>query len=157
MPAVTLHRPAFQELSFRQALLSDPATMAYNHAYGGTIDFPQERWAVWYERWVESVAGERFYRYLYDPQADAFVGEAAYHFDSELNGYLCDVIVPAVCRGRGYGTQGLTLLCEAAKANGIERLYDNIAIDNPSITVFLRSGFQEVSRNKEYVLLAKAL
>lgn len=157
MSAILLHRPALEELSFRQAFLSDPATMAYNHAYGGTIDFPQERWADWYNRWVEDASGERFYRYLYDPQTGNFVGEAAYHFDGELGGYICDVIVPADCRGRGYGTQGLALLCAAAKANGVERLYDNIAVDNPSIDVFLRSGFREVSRNGEYVLVAKDL
>ena len=50
MPTVTLHRPALEELSFRQSLLSDPDTMAYNHAWGGTIDFPQERWEDWYGR-----------------------------------------------------------------------------------------------------------
>ncbi len=154
MPAIILHRPALEELSFRQALLGDLATMAYNHAYGGTIDFPRERWADWYARWVEH-PDQRFYRYLYDPRADAFVGEAAYHFDEELNGYVCDVIVHAACRGRGYGGQGLALLCEAAKENGVERLYDNIAVDNPSVSLFLKRGFREVSRNEEYVLVAK--
>lgn len=157
MSAILLHRPAFEELSFRQALLGDSATMAYNHAYGGTIDFPRERWGNWYGRWIEDTSGERFYRYLYDPQTGNFVGEAAYHFDGKLDGYICDVIVSAACRGRGYGTQGLALLCEAAKANGVERLYDNIAVDNPSVAVFLRSGFREVLRNEEYVLVAKDL
>ena len=157
MSAILLHRPALEELAFRQAFLGDPETMAYNHAYGGTIDFPRERWADWYNRWVENTFGERFYRYLYDPKEKSFVGEAAYHFDGELDGYVCDVIVPAAFRGRGYGTQGLALLCEAAKANGVERLYDNIAVDNPSVAVFLRSGFREVSRNRECILVAKDL
>lgn len=157
MSVILLHRPTFEELSFRQVLLGDPATMAYNHAYGGTIDFPRERWGDWYDRWVEDASGERFYRYLYDPRTGNFVGEAAYHHDVELDGYICDVIVPAACRGRGYGTQGLALLCAAAKANGVGRLYDNIAADNPSVTVFLRSGFREVSRNEEYILVVKDL
>lgn len=157
MSAIRLHRPALEELAFRQAFLSDSATMAYNHAWGGTIDFPRERWADWYGRWVEDASGQRFYRYLYDPQEEAFVGEAAYHFDGELNGYICDVIVPAACRGRRYGRQGLALLCAAAKANGVERLYDNIAIDNPAVTLFLCSGFREVSRNEEYILVARDL
>ena len=30
-------------------------------------------------------------------------------------------------RGRGYGAQGLNLLCKAAAENGIEILYDDIA------------------------------
>lgn len=157
MKNITLHRPTIDELSFRQQLLSDPATMAYNHAWGGTIDFPPERWAEWYARWVEEPSGQRFYRYIYDAAEDVFAGETAYHFDGELNTFLCDVIVRASCRGRGYGRRGLELLCEAAKLNGIERLSDNIAADNPSVSLFLRCGFYEVSRNKDYILVEKNL
>ena len=155
MPIVTLHRPALEELAFRQTLLGDQDTMAFNHAYGGTIEFPRERWVDWYGRWVEDASGERFYRYLYDAEADAFVGEVSYHLDEELGGYVCDVIVPAGLRGRGYGYQGLALLCQAAKDNGVPRLLDNIALDNPSVALFLKSGFREIGRNEEYVLVAK--
>lgn len=151
---LTLYRPALEELSFRQALLGDGATMAYNHAWGGTIVFPRERWPDWYRRWVE-VPDRRFYRYLRD--ADAFVGEAAYHFDGELDGYVCDVIVHAAHRWNGYGGQGLELLCGAAKENGVDRLYDNIALDNPSVALFLRHGFWEIKRTEEYVLVARDL
>lgn len=157
MSTITLYRPTMEELLFRQQLLADPATMAFNHAWGGTIDFPRERWADWYARWVEDSSGERFYRYLYDGAADGFVGEAAYHFDGELDAYVCDVIVSASCRGRGYGGQGLALLCEAARENGIKRLCDNIAIDNPSVSLFLKAGFREIFRNEEYILVAKDL
>lgn len=157
MSTITLHRPAMDELSFRQEWLADPDTMAFNHAYGGTINFPKERWADWYARWVEDATGQRFYRYLYDVGQDAFVGEVAYHFDGELDAYICDVIVPATHRGRGYGSHGLTLLCQAAKERGVIRLQDNIAVDNPSISVFLKSGFREVYRNDKYILVAKDL
>lgn len=157
MPTVILHRPALEELSFRRSLLSDPDTMAYNHAWGGTIDFPRERWADWYGRWLEDTSGTRFYRYLYDPKLDAFVGETAYHLDEELGGYICDVIVSARYRGRGYGIQGLDLLCQAAKANGVSRLLDNIAADNPSVSLFRKAGFREIGRNETYILVAKDL
>lgn len=157
MSTVTLHRPALEDLSFRQSLLSDPDTMAYNRAWGGTIDFPRERWADWYGRWLEDASGARFYRYLYAPQPNVFVGEAAYHLDEELGGYICDVIVSAQYRGRGYGTQGLDLLCQAAKANGVPRLLDNIAVDNPSVSLFLKAGFREIGRNETYILVAKNL
>lgn len=157
MPAIALYRPALEELTFRQTLLADEATMAYNHAYGGTIDFPRERWADWYRRWIEDTSGARFYRYLYDCQTDAFAGETAYHFDEELDGYVCDVIVHAACRGKGYGRQGLALLCGVAKENGVLRLYDNIALDNPSVGLFLESGFREVRRTEAYILVAKDL
>ena len=75
--------------------------------------------------------------------------------DEELGGYVCDVIVPAGLRGRGYGYQGLALVCQAAKDNGVPRLLDNIALDNPSVALFLKSGFREIGRNEEYVLVAK--
>lgn len=156
MEQVVLYRPALEELSFRRSLLADPETMAYNRAWGGTLDFPEERWADWYRRWVEE-PDRRFYRYLRLAGTDTLVGEAAYHWDEELGEYLCDVIVAASCRRRGYGAQGLALLCEAAGENGVQRLCDNIALDNPSAALFLRAGFRERSRNETYLLLEKVL
>lgn len=152
-----LRRPRLEELAFRQTLLADPDTMAYNHAYGGTIGFPRARWADWFARWVENGTGERFYRYLCREDTGEPVGEAAYYFDGELNGYICDVVVLARYRGRGFGRQGLELLCAAAKENGVDRLADNIAIDNPSAELFRRCGFRERLRNAEYILMEKVL
>ena len=157
MNEVMLYRPELDEMGFRQALLNDPETMAYNHAYGGTIDFPQERWADWYGRWVGDKTGERFYRYLYHGPSRLFVGEAAYHYDGELGAYICDVLVSARHRGRGFGRQGLALLCAAAKGNGVKRLADNIAVDNPSVELFFSAGFRERFRNEEYILVEKEL
>ena len=146
-----------EELAFRRELLADPDTMAYNHAYGGTIDFPPERWADWYARWVVDGAGERFYRYLRRESDGAPAGEAAYHYDGALGEYLCDVLVAASYRGRGFGRQGLELLCAAARENGVKRLVDNIAIDNPSVGLVLSVGFRERLRNDEYILVEKEL
>lgn len=157
MPEVILHRPGLDELSFRRSLLEDPETMAYNHAFGGTISFPKERWADWYARWVENETGERFYRYLLSTETGEFVGEAAYHFDSEFGGHVCDVLVSAGYRGRGFGAKGLELLSAAAKENGVKRLMDNIALDNPSVELFRKMGFRERLRTKEYILMEKDL
>lgn len=157
MQNLTLHRPELVELDFRQWLLSDPDTMAYNHAYGGAVPFPPERWADWHDRWVGGESGERFYRYLRRELDGVFVGEAAYHYDGELDMFLCDVLVAAKYRGRGYGRQGLALLCAAAKENGLTRLCDNIAADNPSVTLFFQAGFRERLRNDEYILVEKEL
>ena len=155
MEKISLHKPSYEELTFRKDFLADPETMAYNHAYGGTIDFPVERWADWFRRWVEEPDG-RFYRYL-RLEDGTFVGEAAYHWDQELGEYICDVIVTARHRRKGYGAQGLALLCGAAKQNGVTRLCDNIAVDNPSVRMFLRAGFRERFRNEEYMLVEKEL
>ena len=67
------------------------------------------------------------------------------------------MIIYAPYRGKGYGYEGLSLLCEYAKNNGIAELYDDIAIDNPSINLFLKCGFKEVLRANEYVLVKNKL
>ena len=146
--------PRPDELWFRQKMLADGATMAYNRAYGGTIGFPEERWPDWYERWIAHPEG-RYYRYLRESVSGEFVGEIAYHFDGEK--YLADVIVHAPYRRRGYGAAGLTLLCDAARKNGVAVLHDDIAADNPSVGLFLRCGFTVEYRTDEIVMVKKVL
>ena len=150
-----LYKPQLDELWFKAKMMSDEATMAYNHAYGGTIPFPQERWAAWYDRWIGNHENKRFYRYV--KANDAFAGEAAYRFDEERQIYIADVIIYAPYRGRGYGREALMLLCEAAKKAGIRALYDDIAIDNSSVRLFLKCGFTEELRTSEYILVKKEL
>lgn len=70
---------------------------------------------------------------------------------------MADVIVYAPFRKKGYGSIGLNLLCNAAKQNGIKQLYDDIAIDNPSVTMFLKNGFVEEYRTSEFIMLKKEL
>ena len=54
-------------------------------------------------------------------------------------------------RGQGFGKEGLKLVCDAARANGIEALYDNIALDNGAVQMFLNCGFTEIRRTEEAV------
>lgn len=157
MEELELYRPVLEELEFREKCLGDPETMSYNHAYGGTIAFPRERWADWYAGWIADNGGSRYYRYLRLRDSGALVGNIAYHFDEGGGEYMCEVIVAARYRGRGFGRQGLELLCAAAKANGVKRLVDDIAIDNPSVELFRRAGFRERLRTDEYVLMEKEL
>ena len=154
---LTYYKPRLEELRFRERLLADGETMAYNRAWGGTIPFPAACWADWYKRWVEADAGQRWYRYLCDSGAKAFVGEIAYHYDAELPGYLANVIVFSAYRGRGYGSRGLELLCAAAKENGVDVLYDDIASDNPAAAMFLRHGFAEERRTGDRIILRRVL
>ena len=150
-----LYEPHIEDLWFKEKMMGDEQTMAYNHAYGGTIPFPKEHWADWHDRWIINHNDKRFYRYIKD--RDTFVGEVAYHFDGERQIYIADVIIYAPYRGKGYGRKGLLLLCETAKANGIRELYDDIAIDNSSVALFLKCGFAEVLRTSEYVLVKKEM
>ena len=85
------------------------------------------------------------------------MGEAAYHYDPDMDLYLADVIISAKSRRQGFGKAGLLLLCEAAKNENIPELYDNIAIDNPGINLFLQCGFHEEYRTKEIIMLKKQL
>ena len=153
---ISFYKPLIEDLWFRQALMADPETMSYNNAWGGTIPFPREKWAEWYDFWVKN-PDKRFYRYIATGKSRSFVGEAAYHYDEDLQVYLADIIVSAKCRKRGYGKAGLQKLCAAAKAAGIPEMYDNIARDNPGIRLFLQCGFREEYRTEEIIMLKKQL
>ncbi len=152
-----LYEPKPEDLWFRQRLLADEETMSYNRAWGGTIPFPESDWQDWYDHWLVRHENRRFYRYLRDPLNGAFVGEVAYHYDEEQAVWLADVIVASRFRGRGFGTEGLRLLCEAAAANGIGVLRDDIAVGNPAVSLFLKAGFTEEYRTDEIVMLKKNL
>ena len=154
---VILHEPALSELWFRQAYLNDPETMSYNHAWGGVIPFPREEWEGWYEHWLVRHEGRRFFRYLKDSETGSFLGEIAYHYDGSRAIWLADVIVKDEYRGRGFGTEGLRLLCEEAAKRGVDFLYDDIALDNPGIGIFLKAGFAEEYRTAEVIMLKKDL
>ena len=154
---LSLYKPELEELRFRQKLLADPDTMSYNRKWGGTIDFPREKWKDWYQRWVGADEKKRFYRYLVNTSEKMFVGEAAYHYDESRDIFLCDIIVYAGYRGNGYGTEGLRLLCEAAKGNGVAVLYDDIAADNPAVKLFLDNGFTVEQRTEDIVTVKKIL
>ena len=154
---LTVYIPAIDDLWFRQQMLEDDETMSYNHAWGGAIPWPREKWGEWYDCWIEHPQRKRYYRYLREVETGAFVGEIAYHWDDDQKLCLADVIVYAPYRGRGYGREGLRLLCHAAKDNGFEALYDDIAADNPAIELFLGEGFVQVSETKMIRLLRKDL
>ena len=129
--------------------------MAYNARWGGTIDFPPERWPAYARRWLCGDSA-RFYRFLRDARTGELVGEAAYRVD-DAGRALASVIVHSRFRGRGYGGLAIELLCDSARANGLDALYDEIAADNPALGLFLRHGFVEIGRDDERVLVMRAL
>lgn len=149
------YKPELKDLWFRKKMLEDEETMTYNKAWGGTIPFPEEDWKEWYDHWIADAGDRRYYRYL--RANNQFVGEIAYHYDAEIGGCIADVIIYSKFRGKGYGGQALDLLCSTAKQNGIDVLYDDIAIDNPAIKLFLYHGFSEVGRTEGKVILKKEL
>ena len=153
---LTAVKPAFEDLWFREIMLKDEETMSFNHLWGGTIAFPKERWKDWYDFWVKNPDDRRYYRYLQE-SVDGFVGEIAYHYDPEIEGYLANVIIYSRFRRKGYGNEALDILCEEAKKKGIDTLYDDIASDNPAISLFLKHGFFEDGRAGDKIILKKKL
>lgn len=150
---LTLYKPAMNDLWFRQRLLADPVTMSYNEKWGGVIDFPEDRWQAWYERWIDREPS-RFYRYLVSENGQ-FVGEISFH--TEDGRCLLDVIVFSPFRKKGYGREGLHLLCAAAKTMGYTEVWDSIALDNPGIALFLSEGFTVEYRDETAVWMRKVL
>ena len=108
---IELYVPEYEDLWFRKSFMADAATMAYNHAWGGVIPFPEEAWRDWYDHWIMHPEGKRFYRYLKNTLNDEFVGEIAYHYDEKLAITIADVIIHSKYRGNGFGKEGLRLLC----------------------------------------------
>lgn len=61
---LTLYEPKYEDLWFRQMMLADEDTMSYNHAWGGTIPWPEDKWSGWYDYWIACHEDKRYYRYL---------------------------------------------------------------------------------------------
>lgn len=83
--------------------------------------------------------------------------EVAYHLDKDKNIFICDIIIFAKYRKQGFGATALNLLCNAAKENGVKELYDNIAINNPSISLFLKNGFNIEYKTETIIMVKKVL
>ena len=151
------YKPEVEDLRFREKFMNDEETMSYNHAWGGTIPFPESKWEAWHRTWVLCEDGSCFYHYLKDADTGEFVGEIAWHFDDEQQMWLADIIIASWHRGKGYGREGLKMLCDLAAEKGIDVLYDDIAADNPAAALFLENGFTEDFRTEELIYLKKDL
>ena len=137
---LTLRKPSRALMPFRQAMLSDPATMAYNAPYAppdGCLPFPEECWDEWLSHWTNA-APERFCAYLINDQGQS-VGEICWHNRGQDMG----IVIKAEYRGRGYGREGLRLLTEEAFRHAeITELRNTFEPDRPAaLTLHLREGF----------------
>ena len=153
---LSIYEPKLEDLWFRQKMLEDEETMSYNKAWGGTISFPKRDWEDWFNHWVINHENKRYYRYLKNEEGE-FAGEIAYHYDSNYDGYMVDIIIYSKYRNKGYGSLGLKLLCDIAKENGISSLHDDIALDNQGISIFKKLDFIEQYRTDSIILLKKVL
>ena len=118
-----LHTPAFDELWYRQRMMSDPATMSYNAGYDlgfdgyhndtGCIDFPEERWQSWYVRFIGREP-EKFYAYIVRKEDGVFIGEVVLRQEGEPGRYEMGVVIEACHRGKGYSAEALHMLMDIA-------------------------------------------
>ena len=118
-----LHVPALSELGYRQRLLADPATMAYNRGYDlsfegyhpqtGCIDFPESAWAPWHACFIGREP-ERYYAYILLGEAGVPIGEVNLHRPEGCAHHEMGIVLEARHRGRGYSEAALALLLRQA-------------------------------------------
>ena len=80
---VYFHIPEFEELTYRQKIMSQPDTMSYNKGYNvsyegyykdtGCIDFPRNKWMDWYSDKVNKKP-KYFYAYIVKKDDNSFMG-----------------------------------------------------------------------------------
>ena len=148
---LTLVLPELKDYWYEKKLNEDPASMNYNAGYDvsysgyhyatGTIDFPEENFEKTYNKRKKE---NKFFAYLKDTKTNEFIGYVNYQFDSSENYYDCGILIEASKRGKGYSKEGLKLLCEAAKKNGIKELYDSFEKDRYHAKVFEDVGFKVI-------------
>lgn len=163
-----LHVPKFAELNYRQVLLSQSDTMAYNRGYrlpfseyhpdSGCIDFPRKQWQDWYDVWIGREP-ERFYAYL--QEGDRFVGEVNLHADTadpEQGSYQMGIVVEAAFRGRGFGAAGLELLVAKARELGGRKLRNSFEESREAaMRLHLSAGFRKSGMDGGCCLLERIL
>lgn len=152
-----LYKPKIEDLYFRENLLRDEETMSFNRAFGGRVEFPRKRWRAWYNKWLLNEDGLYFYRYIGESNTSNFIGELAYYYEKERNIYLISLIIHAKYRSKGYGSKALKELEKIARDNGLKGLYDDLYIDNPALSFFLKNGYEKVYRDQDSILVKKSL
>ena len=124
----------------------------------------QEYWVRGLHFEARSIEWERYFKYRcqhWHRKMNSFIGggKDACFIWTKIWGLVvsANVIIYSKYRKKGYGSEALNLLCSMAKNNGISVLYDDIAIDNSAITLFLKHGFVEEYRTGEKIVLKKEL
>ncbi len=147
-----LYLPQYNELLFREQLLSDPKTMAFNrfkepmedyHPDTGCIDFPRSTWALWYDFWMDREP-DNFYAVLADGRTP--VGEISWFFDGEK--HSVGIILLAKHRNKGYCVPALHLLMQRAfEENDLPALSVTLSTANTAaVKGFTNAGFRRIRK-----------
>lgn len=152
MKNISLYIPKLEDYWYEQQVQSDPSSMSYNAGYDvsycgyhydtGCIDFPKERWE---ESFNKRINENRYFAYIKDNDHDEYVGYVNYHYNKSDNRYECGIVIESKYRGKGYSKQALMLLCDVAKSNRVNELYDNFEINRDNtLNIFESVGFEIV-------------
>lgn len=120
---VYFHVPKFEELTYRQKIMSQPDTMNYNKGYNvsyegyhretGCIDFPEDKWQNWYSNRVNKHP-KYFYAYIKREEDNSFIGEVNLNLNSKYKCYDTGIVIEAKYRGQGYSLEALKKLMKVA-------------------------------------------
>lgn len=153
---LSLYIPQFEELEFRRKLYSDKETMDFGDK---PFDFSKDKWKNWFDKWVKN-PNKRFYAYIVDKNTGEPVGDVNYHYDEKFGCFMIGVVILASERGKGFAQQGLKLLCEKAKMDGIEELCNVFPKERKiALHIHKKLGFKEVfdKETENDVFLTKTL
>lgn len=150
MKKILLVLPTMEELKYRQDLMKDPETMAYNAGYdvdikgydkeNGTITKTDEEMIEWYHKWINKEP-DKYYAYIYGVEEQAYVGEIYYYPDGDI--HSMGIVIDSKYRGKGYAYLALLELEKVAfERYGINELSDIIPLDRiGAIKSFKKAGF----------------
>jgi len=153
---IHLQTPSLSELDYRKKLLFDYETMSYNSGWNvdytgyhydtGCIDFPEEKWVEWHQKWTKTK--DKFYAYIYDDNTP--VGDVAFHYDEEFKAHSIHIVIEHKYRHRGYAKAALKLLIEEAFRNhNVETLIDSFPKEREeSLRLFQSLGFKILRENE---------
>ncbi len=151
---LSLYIPELKDYWYEENLLSDKGTMNYNAGYDvsysgyhyetGCIDFKEEKWKKKFNKRKEK---NTFFAYLKENIKNEFVGYVNYQYNEKDNRYECGIVIEKSKRKKGYAKEGLKLLCNYAKEQGINSLYDNFEINRENtLKVFESVGFKVIEK-----------
>lgn len=164
MNDLILHVPSFEELKYRQLILSQEDTMSYNKGYNlgienynnetGCIDFSRKYWSEWYSKWI-SERVNRYYAYILNCKTDEFVGDVCFYYDPSNDLHRIGIVIESKHRYRGYCTKGLLKLAATAFNDFDVRVLRNvIPLDRKSaIKGHKSAGFKEVDIDSNFITL----
>jgi hypothetical protein len=166
MDNIYLHIPIYEELSYRQNLLSQPETMSYNANYDiiyegyhkdtGCIDFPKSKWRKWFSYWIDNKP-QCFYAYIVRKTDDKFIGEVNFRYNKEKDWYEMGIVIESTYRGKGYSQEALRKLLVIAFINyNAKAVYNSFEKEREfAYKLHLNAGFKlynEKDNIKELIL-----